>query len=273
MGQNYSPAQIEAVAVHLLGEPTSRRRTELRWRSKGSLRVTISCDGAGLYHDKESGEGGDLIGLAVARRVSDSYRRRNWWDPLPVRRGSPRIHRSPGCPLRWEERAEQIWYSTDPLPGTLGETYLRSRCCYVETAWDIRFLKPSINYRPAVVGRITDFESGDPMSLVFIDLDLTGQKIRKRNLPGYPVAKGVVRLSANEPVDGTLGVAEGIETALSVIAAEKGPCWATLGTANMRKLPVLNRYGNLTLNIWGDNGEPGKEAAEELAERWMLRAT
>ena len=172
--------------------------------------------------------------------------------------------------LRWEERAEQIWYSTDPLPGTLGETYLRSRCCYVETAWDIRFLKPSINYRPAVVGRITDFESGDPMSLVFIDLDSTGQKIRKRNLPGYPVAKGVVRLSANEPVDGTLGVAEGIETALSVIAAEKGPCWATLGTANMRKLPVLNRYGTLTLNIWGDNGEPGKEAAEELAERWTL---
>ena len=61
-------------------------------------------------------------------------------------------------------------------------------------------------------------------------------------------------------------MAEGIETALSVIAEGRGPVWATLGTGNLQTLPPLSRYPEV--HVWADNHSPDINAATAFADKW-----
>ena len=81
---------------------------------------------------------------------------------------------------------------------------------------------------------------------------------------------GAIKLSPDEDVTEGLGVCEGIETGLSILAADWAPVWA-LGTAgNIAAFPVLP--GIEALTIFGDNddhkGSAGEKAAQGCAERW-----
>ena len=97
--------------------------------------------------------------------------------------------------LRWSSKAQFIWDASVPLAGTLGEVYLRVRCCYVADACDLRLLHGSGKYLPSLVGRVTDFRTGAPLSLCFIRLDpATATKVEKGNLRDHVIAGGVVRL-------------------------------------------------------------------------------
>jgi putative DNA primase/helicase len=66
-----------------------------------------------------------------------------------------------------------------------------------------------------------------------------------------------------------LGIAEGIETALSCIVLFNVPVWASLGAERMDRvaLPASVRE----IHIFGDNGAPGRAAAEKTASAHRAR--
>ena len=61
-------ADADKVARALLGEPTSSKKNMLRWGSKGSLKLDLTGGKRGLWHNKESDEGGDLLRLIQQER-------------------------------------------------------------------------------------------------------------------------------------------------------------------------------------------------------------
>lgn len=74
---------------------------------------------------------------------------------------------------------------------------------------------------------------------------------------------GAVRLAAAGPV---LGLAEGVETALSAMQISGVPVWATLGAQRLGRIALPPCVGELIL--FADNDKPGCTAAEMAAERY-----
>jgi putative DNA primase/helicase len=75
----------------------------------------------------------------------------------------------------------------------------------------------------------------------------------------------VCRLWPDDFVSHGLGVAEGIETALSLAHAYT-PCWAAIDAGNLAALPVL--AGVEVLVIAQDRDPAGEMAASDCADRW-----
>lgn len=72
---------------------------------------------------------------------------------------------------------------------------------------------------------------------------------------------GAVRLDKAGDI---LGIAEGIETALSAMQIFNIPVWASLGAARMHRVAIPESVREL--HIFGDNGDPGRAAAERTAD-------
>jgi hypothetical protein len=169
------------------------------------------------------------------------------------------------------DRLRSIWNRTVPLPGTLGETYLKHRRCALPPPdSDVRFLPSSERYPPSLCSLVTDAITAQPLTLHFTylradGLGKAGTEHDKRLLAGHPKAGGAIRIWPDEAVTHGLGIAEGIESAL---AAAHGytPVWATVDAGNMAVFPVL--AGIETLVIFADNDEPGLRAARACGQRW-----
>jgi hypothetical protein len=77
-------------------------------------------------------------------------------------------------------------------------------------------------------------------------------------------------MPAPPTLDGTLGIAEGIETATAAMQMTGIPCWSTLSAGNMRKLGTWLGANSVMLDIikrliiFSDKGKVGEDAAEEL---------
>jgi hypothetical protein len=102
----------------------------------------------------------------------------------------------------------------------------------------------------------------------FLDADLC--KIARKMLGG----SGVVML-VHRP-HGPLALAEGIEKAARIldVIGWDGPVWATMGTGNMAKFPVLGAVPGITIfadsDLPGRNDRrPGNNAAMACADRWQ----
>lgn len=76
----------------------------------------------------------------------------------------------------------------------------------------------------------------------------------------------MIRLWPDEAVTVGLGIAEGIETALS-LAWAYAPVWACVDAGNMAGFPVLS--GIEALAIGADNDAAGHAAAQACAARWV----
>jgi phage/plasmid primase-like uncharacterized protein len=85
-------------------------------------------------------------------------------------------------------------------------------------------------------------------------------------LKGHRKAGGVIRLWPDEAVDYGLGIAEGIETALTLATVLK-PVWSLIDAGNLATLPVLG--GVECLTIAADHDAAGIKAAEACAARWV----
>lgn len=166
----------------------------------------------------------------------------------------------------------ELWAKCQPLKGTLGEQYLLHRRCIVPPG-DLRFHpslthKPSGKSGPALVALITDAITGLPMSLHRTWITSAGKAdlIPPRLLlGGHAKQGGVIRLWSDEYVTQGLGVAEGIETALSLAHAYQ-PVWACIDAGNLAVLPVLP--GIECLMIAADKDSAGQSAARSCASRW-----
>ncbi len=170
------------------------------------------------------------------------------------------------------ERAVAIWNSSTPIRA-LGLEYLRARGCVIPPDdSDLRY-HPGVDLfgfsGPALVGRIsdaTDASRGLGLHITWLAADGTLRRLERRYLGAK--ASGVVRLWPDADVSTALGVAEGVETALS-LAHTHQPVWACLDAGNLAMFPVLGGIEALTIGADRDESGTGQEAAAECAERWL----
>lgn len=80
------------------------------------------------------------------------------------------------------------------------------------------------------------------------------------------MASGAVRLF--DPVDGRLGLAEGIESALAAKALTQIPCWASLGNERFGLVSIPDSARELHLFV---DHDAGGDIAEERARRAYMR--
>ena len=166
-------------------------------------------------------------------------------------------------------KALRLWMSSISITGTLGEIYLRRNRGLIGP------YPPSIRFKHVMNDRL-DAESPAILAAVaradrkIIAVQVTFLTDDAQKAPG-PVPRrtigklgeGAVRLGSHTNV---LGLAEGVETALSAMEIFGVPCWATLGAARLPGVKVP--AGVKTIHIFGDNDDPGREAAERAAERY-----
>ena len=182
--------------------------------------------------------------------------------------------KEPALPLDWSSRAEHLWQKGQPIAGTLVEIYLRARGCALPRSDEIRFLEiGAFGPFPCMMARVTDAITAKPITLHFTRLkcDGTGKAEVDRPkllLTGHRKTGGVIRLV--EDAEGTmgLGLSEGIETGLAVMAGGWSPVWATVDAGNMAAFPLLDGIASLTLFADHDESGTGRKSAETCAQRW-----
>jgi putative DNA primase/helicase len=146
--------------------------------------------------------------------------------------------------------ALDLWNRAEPIHDTPAEQYLQRR--------GITLTPPCLGfYDGAMIARVEQPYAGiTAIQKTPINPDFTrGQRWTKG-----PLGTGAVRLGAPQEI---LGIAEGVETALSAMMLTGMSCWACLGASRMHvvELPPIVRE----VHIFADNDQAGTEAAEQTA--------
>ncbi len=174
-----------------------------------------------------------------------------------------------GPELLWRRRlALNLWQQSKQLSGTPGEIYLRRRSLTILPS-ALRYNRrvalgggKNVTFRPAMITAVHDLGRFVAVQRTFFDLD---EPRRARDLPnprrmlGRP-GRGAVMLA---PADNRLGLAEGVETAMSAMMLFDIPVWATLGSERLHRIAIPDSVTHLTL--FPDNdlaGEIGAANAE-----------
>ncbi|OXJ36017.1 hypothetical protein CFB82_12320 [Burkholderia sp. HI2714] len=152
--------------------------------------------------------------------------------------------------------------------------YLNARHCRIpppdgDLRWHPSLKHPADYAGPALVGLVTHAVTREPMTLHKTWIRTDGRKAEvdppRLLLGGHRKAGGVIRLWPDEAVTCGLGIAEGIETALS-LAHGYAPVWACIDAGNLQALPVLAEIESLIIAV--DDDPAGKTAAAACAQRW-----
>ena len=163
--------------------------------------------------------------------------------------------------------ARRLWHSASAISDSPVERYLAQRG--LQRASDqFRFLdrtplgpRGAVQFLPAMLAAVTTDIGIIAVHRTFLDAvsgKLAGFERPKRALGS--LGCGAVRLAS--PVQGRLGLAEGIESALSAMQLFGIPCWATLGNERFGLVAIPESVRELYLFI--DN-DAGGALAEERA--------
>ena len=162
--------------------------------------------------------------------------------------------------------ALRIWRESRPIRGTAAERYLASRGLRTDSA-QLRYHPRTPQgagsltvRRPALIAAVADDSGVIAIHRTFVDPDGSGLApiaVPRGGLGRY--ARGAVRLGGPAP---RLGLAEGIETALSAAALFGIPCWAALGVERFGCVSIP--AGVEQLLLFPDH-DPGGRRAEALA--------
>jgi putative DNA primase/helicase len=169
--------------------------------------------------------------------------------------------------------ALDIWKASIPASGTLVETYLRSRGIILPVPPALRFhgsLRHATGTEwPAMVALITG-PNGAPVAVHRTYLARDGKAKAPIDPPRMTLASlcgGAVRLGETQQGK-DLAIAEGIETALSIMQACGFPVWAALSTNGMKKAMLPPDVTAVLLCADNDATGKGQEAANTAAERF-----
>ena len=246
---------------------------ELRIGSKGSKAFDLHN---GLFYDHETTKGGDefdfmkwLTGWSFKQIIEHFLGKKA---STPIIRPKQSSHSRTNDNLR---------YAMDILHATTGiddkqcivKTYLANRGLHPDPfPPDIRFhsaLKhpKTQQYHPCMVAIFNDV-NGAIQGIHRTYITESGYKLSSDGInPKLMLGKSeecAVRLS---PVYQTLGIAEGIETALSVTALTNVPCWAAGSASNIQNIKLPSEVQHV--HIYLDNDS----ACEEAARIASLRLT
>jgi hypothetical protein len=173
---------------------------------------------------------------------------------------------------RNQQWAIRIWQDSGPAAGTRVESYLRARGITMPPPLTLRFHSalahlPSGGAWPAMVALVTRDRAILGIHRTFLNRDGSGKApVEYPKMTLGPVRGGAVRLGP--PAD-TIAVAEGIETALSVMQATGTPTWAALSTSGLKALELPDTVREVI--VCADGDAEGDHAATAAARRWQLQ--
>ncbi|PHK93858.1 P-loop ATPase [Pseudoroseomonas rhizosphaerae] len=242
-------------------------------RGEGSCVLHLEGRFAGWGFDHATGESAgpiDMIyhatGLTEARLFEEAARWAGMDRPAPPVR-APELRPDHGREIA------RILEGCQPLTGTPAEAYLRSRGLAPPDSLDLLFHPDLTDFetRRGWVGMVAVVRDGagaptGGIHRTFLLDDGSGKAPPGKKMLG-PVAGGSVRL-APFPEDGRIGVAEGIETALSAQAIFGVPTLAALSADGLRRWQWP--AGTTHVTIFADAGEAGMQAAATLADQLNL---
>lgn len=182
----------------------------------------------------------------------------------------------PGGPVAAQQRVDvtdrnafRLWLEASALAGTPAERYLAGRGITVSSP-DLRYHprmplgpKGTVRFLPAMVAAVRNDAGVLALNRTFLDLGndrLASFEQPKRSLGSS--GTGSVRLAF--PRGGRLGLAEGVESALSVMQLFGIPCWATLGNERFGLVTLPESVRELHLFV--DNDAGGLLAEERALE-------
>jgi putative DNA primase/helicase len=205
-----------------------------------SLSVTDGDDDRLLLRCFAGCEFEDIVGELRARGLADSDRReRRYTAPRPVPKVEP------------DRIALDIWEATGPIHGTIAEEYLQRRGI---------LLTPSTlgHHRCAMVAAVEQPYHG---ITAIQKTPIRSDFVRGDRMTKGPLGNGAVRLGAAQDI---MGIAEGVETALSAMMLTGMSVWAALGGRRLHnvELPAFVR----DVHIFTDNDQPGREAAYRASD-------
>ena len=283
--------RIEDLARDLAGDrPMRVAGGKLRIGERGRIAIELRGGKRGIWIDHATNAGGDALDLVGGMLGTDTRGARAWalaWlgitEGVRVPRAAPR---RPAPSLREREAhdttpfARRLWCEAGPAAGTLVETYLASRRLILEPGMPLRFhpacprgwdadRRAPVERRPAMLALMTDPATGEPCGVhrTFLSADGHGKAPGPMSAKMMAGRAGVVRLAPGLVTAG-LGIAEGIETALSVMQGFGWrPVWAATSAGTIQAFPVLP--GIEALTIFADADDAGQAAAERCGPRWV----
>jgi len=212
------------------------------------------------------GDGVDFLRRYLGISAREAVRLITGREPLPVTPLSPAepySRRDEAGEAQRIAAALARWASSRPIPGTLAERYLieqrglpadvlegREHC--------LRWHSPTLQMIALMVDPVTD----TPCGIHRIALDRQGRKLSRKMLG----KAGVVMLSPSAEVTTGLGITEGVEDGLSIVAGGWTPVWACLSAVAVARFPLLD--GIEALTIFADADPVGMKAAESCITRW-----
>lgn len=232
-----------------------------------ALSLADGDNGQLLAHCHTGCDFGDIIDALKGMGLIEGRGHYNPPDPAEQQRRQ-RVERA--RLLKRSTQAREVWGHSQPIGGTLAETYLRGRgisCALPDT---LRF-HPACWHQtaqriPAMVAQI-EGAKGFAVHRTYL-----GEDGRKATLPPAKAMLGTckggaMRLSGGV---GPLVVAEGIETALSLASGLlEGPAmvWAALSSTGVAGLSLPAIPHNLVVAADSDDNGAGLRAAQALAQR------
>jgi putative DNA primase/helicase len=176
----------------------------------------------------------------------------------------------------------RLWQAGEPVSGnTIVQRYFEARGLVLDLKGYRNTLRlvpalthsPTKTKHPCLIAQFRDAE-GNAKQIHRTYLSHVGSKANvtpnRMFMPGELPAGGAIRLGQEQE---TMGVAEGIETALSASALHSMPVWATTSEGLLQKWspPSIARH----ITIFGDADENyvGQTAAYALAKRLVHEAT
>lgn len=167
-------------------------------------------------------------------------------------------------------KALEIWRATQPIDGTVGEQYFRNRGITGPIPVSLRYAS-ALHYQKANVmlsGIVAEVSAPDRKTTAIHRTYLTADGAKKAPVTSPKMmlgdlGNGCVRLAS---AGTSLGIAEGIEDALSAQEIFEIPCWAALSAGRFSSVWIPPEV--IEVQIFGDNDAAGHEAADKAAYRF-----
>jgi hypothetical protein len=211
--------------------------------------------------------------------------RHSYRDAAETKMQAPATVRQPDNDHDRIGRALALWREGVPIIGTIADQYLRHRGLFVtpevQVADALRF-HPACPFRledgttarlPTMLGLMRDIITDEPKAIHRTALRADGAG--KADLPGLGNAKrmlgpakgAALKLIAHAHVTHGLGIAEGVETALTIVGAGWQPVWACGSAGAIERFPILQGIESLT--IFADADRAGITVAAACQARWV----
>jgi hypothetical protein len=148
-----------------------------------------------------------------------------------------------------------IWRATVEAHETFVDEYLNRRGIYLRPS----MLRCRLDRKSMVAG--VQAPDGEIVAIQQTWLTRDGEKISPTRLTTGSLGAGAVRLGAPARI---MGLAEGVETALSAMQMTGMPVWASLGASRLHSVELPAEVEQV--HIFADNDEPGRFAARRAKD-------